>query len=453
MTNPLARLLSIFFAVTALLLIVIDIRFHQQGKWVPKEMPLEVGGWYASDMPLSQYALDQLGNPPAMGRRYTNLFNEWVDAHVISPINFNAYTEPTITWAGYGYQLTAERIVAPFGKAGQIRQILLQSVRDGSRILLYYWIQGEDGTVSATGSLRGDALQRMVLGAGAVFTTEQKCIVRVYTHLHPMDAKGLQARRNLDEVSRAIYASLKKQGTAGEREISGKIDNTSRKVAGADAAYLTTPLVAEEPDVRRNNVLPLTVGNSWEMLAVCAGEKSRERVVVTGPVNIGNVAGTQLDIYREGKKWRREIYRKVGNETQLVAMQDESSPLMVMDPPLPLFKEPMKEGDTTRWIGDYKLLPGLRPDGKDSGIKQAQIWPSRGFSRVSGLETVVTSAGRFKAFRIDSIVVANRFVNGKSQEIRFPMVRWVAPGVGLVRRGFADKGRPAFAELTKFDVK
>jgi hypothetical protein len=455
MTNPLARILSIIFGVTALLILFVEVRLNQQGRWIPKDLPLKVGGWDAADMPLSGYALQQLGNPPAIGRRYTNLFNERIDAHVIATATFDAYLEPTIVWAGYGYQLTGERVAAPFGKAGQVRQMLLQSVRDGSRILMYYWIQGEDGTTAARGSLRDyrDVLPRLGLGMNALFGNSQKCIVRVYTQLHPMDPKGLQARRSMDEISAALYKSLKAQGSAGEREVVGKIDESGKKVAGADASYLTTPLVSDDPDSKRKNLIPLTPGNVWEMTARCAGETERERVVVGGLVNVEGVTGTQIDVFRKGKRWRREILRKVGDEIQIVALQDETSPLMVMNPPLPLLREPTKEGNTTEWVGDYKLIPGPRPDGVDSGLKKTEIWPSRAYSRISGLEPVTTPAGKFKAFRVDTVVVANRVVGGRAQEVRFPMVRWLAPGVGYVRRGFADKGRPAFAELTRFDVK
>ena len=95
----------------------------------------------------------------------------------------------------------------------------------------------------------------------------------------------------------------------------------------------------------------------------------------------------------------------------------------------------IEEGQTLIWLGNFKL-------GKET-------FASRAFSRVSSQEVIKTPAGEFKSFRIDTIVLLNR----RGQEIRFPMVRWVAPNVGYVSRGFADKGRPAFSELLRFEVK
>jgi hypothetical protein len=50
---------------------------------------------------------------------------------------------------------------------------------------------------------------------------------------------------------------------------------------------------------------------------------------------------------------------------------------------------------------------------------------------------------------VDTIVQVTR---GK-QEVKFPTVRWLTARVGYVRRGYADKGRPAFSEVKKFNVQ
>lgn len=446
MQSILARKVGIILCVLLAVLAFFDFRLGQRGKWLPKNLPVEFGPWAASDLALSRYSLEVLGNPPAEGRRYTNLFNERVEAQVIAPSSFNAYLEPIIIWAGYGYALTAEKKMNIFGKAGPIRAMILQNVRDGSRIIMYYWIQNEDGTVSSRGSLRDyrDSFQRFTLGIGSIFQGRQNCIVRVFTPLHPADKEGRQARRNMNEVAQNLYEALRKQGSNGDK-LAQAITNTEEKEdentsQGADIAMLNSPLQPDIPKNQRANLLPLAMGNSWDMVSQCkrptGTENSRDKLVIVGPKTDGDVSGIQMNINRNGKYWRREMYQQKNGITYLVAMQDESSQLMRLDTPVPLWKEPVEEGKTINWIGYFKL-------GKVT-------YASNAFSRVSAYEVHKTSAGEFKTYRIDTIVVLKR-PNG--EEVRFPMVRWMTPHVGYVSRGFADKGFPAFSELMRFEVK
>ncbi|GAB4466625.1 MAG: hypothetical protein OHK0029_38090 [Armatimonadaceae bacterium] len=438
------RTLSILMSVTAVLLLLISFRLSQRGDWIPRQMPVEIGAWYAADMPLSRYTLEQLGNPPSEGRRYTNPFNERVDVQIIATSSYDAFLEPLILFAGFGYSLTAEKNMDTLGKAGKIRANVLQNVNDGSRLLLYQWIQFEDGTVLPTRSVRdlGDTFHRLQLGVESIFMGKRSCIVRAYTQIHPADTQGTQSRRNIEAISRALYDAMREQGNAAAQNpdtISGPpAPPVSSLVAGQDITYLDADLQSEVPDSKRKNLLPLTVGNTWDMESVSDGKRSRDKLVVVGQRSDQGASGVQVDILREGEKFRRDIYKKQGDTVLLVAMQDETSPLMRLDPPLPLWKEPAKLGDETRWIGEYRM--------------NNRTYPAKGFSRISGLETVVSPAGKFNAFRVDTVIIVNQMTSD-GKETRFPMVRWVAPGVGFVRRGFADKGKPAFSELTRFNIR
>jgi hypothetical protein len=216
---------------------------------------------------------------------------------------------------------------------------------------------------------------------------------------------------------------------------------------GQDSAYLNSPLTGDEPKDDRKDMLPLRTGNWWAMFATCVFEKdgkrqveeNDDRYVVVGPVTDMDVSGIQIDQMRKGKRWRREIFQRKGDTIYISAMQDETSGLMRYHPPIPVLKEPVTEGDYLQWYGEFRMKTG----GKDESL------PARALSRISGKETFTTSAGKFKAYRVDTIVVVMK--DGK--EIKFPTVRWLSARVGYVRRGYADKGRPAFCEVRQFNVQ
>ena len=164
------------------------------------------------------------------------------------------------------------------------------------------------------------------------------------------------------------------------------------------------------------------------------GRRSDDAITVIGPTQISGQAASEVEVRRFGAKWRREFYADSASGLYLAAMQDETSPVMPLKPSLPLLKYPAHEGSTVDWSGTITL----------SGIE----YPATAFSRVSAQEPVTTAAGKFKTVRIDTVIVMN--TNGR--EIRFPSVRWLAPRVGFVRRGFADRGLPAFSEMVEFNV-
>ena len=212
--NPF-RPLIIAFAVTTILALFISTRLSHQGQWLPP-IPdtITKGDWSATDVPLDAKTLKELGTPKVYGRRYSNPFDEHIDAHVIAATSIESYHEPAFCMAGYGYTQTAQKILYPFGPGKRVRAIILHSNTTGQRILLYFWVQDQNGGTSTRGSFRAyqDYVPRMNLGFKVALDGNQSCIIRAYTLIHPADTDGRQARRNMDTVTQALYDSLKKGG-------------------------------------------------------------------------------------------------------------------------------------------------------------------------------------------------------------------------------------------------
>jgi hypothetical protein len=212
--------------------------------------------------------------------------------------------------------------------------------------------------------------------------------------------------------------------------------NDAPRAVGPDIAWLDAPLTRDVPEEKGKTLLPLTTGAFWEMTTyvVSASSPLQDRLVVTGPITVDGISSVEIKLFRGGKPWRREIYRETGHVLQLVATQDENSGLMRYQPPIPLLRYPATEGDYMAWDGKFVL-------GKDA-------LPARALSRISGREKMKAPAGVFKTLRLDTVIEVSR----GDGTIRFPSVRWLAPGIGFVRRAFAEKGNPAFSEVSRFNV-
>jgi hypothetical protein len=213
-SNAQHRVLGVILSVTAVIVLFTVYRFSQRGTWLP-EPPAQFGPWEATEMPLSRSAQQMLGDAPVAGRRYTNPFNERVEVHIIATASFDAYREPAMMHSSSGFSLTAEKRIPLFGKDNYVRAMVLKSGADSQRVLMYYWLQYRDGRTTTRGNLDDyrDAFPRLTIGATTLLDGQQTCIVRAYTQIHPADTKGIQARRNLNEVARALYASFKKDGS------------------------------------------------------------------------------------------------------------------------------------------------------------------------------------------------------------------------------------------------
>lgn len=205
--------------------------------------------------------------------------------------------------------------------------------------------------------------------------------------------------------------------------------------SNVDLPFLTTPLTSSSGDEGlQKNLLPLVKGNNWQMRTATRGQRYTDTTTVSGISSVPGVPGYELTMLRNGQKWRREFYKQDPTGLYLTGMQDETSPLMTLNPPVPLVEYPFREGQSWLWHGTLTL--------------KSTPYPATAYSRISAEEAITTSAGQFKTVRIDTIII----LTANGQDIRFPSVRWLAPNVGFVRRGFADKGQPAFSETLQFNV-
>jgi hypothetical protein len=213
-------------------------------------------------------------------------------------------------------------------------------------------------------------------------------------------------------------------------------DDTAPRSDGPDMAYLTNPLEEQPDKTPQRPLLPLTKGARWDMVSATIGKKTSDTIVVVGPSTVVGVNGTEVETRRKGKRWRRDFYQYTPQgRLQLTAMQDETSGMIHLIPPLPLANRPAREGDALPWTGTFRM-------GNVS-------LPATALSRISAREKVTTPAGRFDTYRIDTSLMVTR---SNGDDVRFPSVRWLAPGVGFVRRAFTEKGEAAFSEMTNFSL-
>jgi len=203
-------------AVAAALGTFSSYRFVHAGQWLPP-MPDSVDQWTGVEAPLPQNTLAILGNPMAAGRDYTNPFGEIVRASLVSAGPFENYHDPTVCVTGGGFTLSAKKTFHIDGPgSGECRAMVF---RHGDyRIIMYYWQQNRDGSTSPEARMGNyrDILARLQTGYGAVVQGHQTVLVRIYASIGEDDADGVQAQRNIDDIARAIYHSLKKDGTGKE---------------------------------------------------------------------------------------------------------------------------------------------------------------------------------------------------------------------------------------------
>ncbi len=207
--------IGIIIAVTALSGAFISTRFKHAGGWLPDTIPNKVGYWEGADAPVPRAVLWMLKFPQAAGRKYTSPFGEQVEASVITAGEFENFHDPTVCVPSNGFVLTAKKI---FNLNGcNIRAMVFKRIdpKYGEvRMLMYYWQQTRDGqtdTAARMGNYR-DFGARLQSAYGAIFLGQQTVLCRVYTMIPREDPKGVQAQRNIEEISQALYRALKDDG-------------------------------------------------------------------------------------------------------------------------------------------------------------------------------------------------------------------------------------------------
>ena len=423
-------LLSAALSIVALLTLFVTQRLASRGRWLPP-LPPTIGSWDLTEVPIGEADLGALGKPRAIGFELLNPLQERIYGRIVAANGFDAFQLPMLFQY---YEVTAERDLPVLGPGGG--RVLAQIYRQrGSdlRILMLSWVQKPDGGTSLLGLLSGEARGlggRMLLGAEGAFHENRSCIVRLYTILHPADPDGAQGRRNLVGAALALHGGI----SPSKQIASSSLAPEPHLVAGGkDVAYLADSTTATDTATVAN-LLPLTPGNSWDFEVEADGIKGAERVVVGPPVTIGGLSAVPCEIQRGGKVWRREFYRQDASGIQLLAFGDGTPNRIEISPPVTLMRYPLKEGDELRWKGVLKV--------------QGRALPATGFSRISAREKLVSPAGRFVAYRLDTVLSI-----ASSKPTHFPAIRWLASNIGFVRRGYADGGKPSIAQLQRFSVK
>jgi hypothetical protein len=201
---------------------------------------------------------------------------------------------------------------------------------------------------------------------------------------------------------------------------------------GADEAFIRRPGEKNEEVARKEGpLLPLTVGNRWEMATQTVTlerdkqskpKPGQEIITVIGPQKVGDKTGIGIDFRNSEKKSRQEIY--VINDKEMSLLAAGFAEKMSITPPLPLVRFPLKEGEVVSWNGLLRF--------------KGTTAPGTAYSRVTNRDTIKTPAGEFAVWRVDTVISTS--VDGQS--IALAANRWFAPGVGMVRQiWYAGKQR------------
>ena len=193
----------------------------------------------------------------------------------------------------------------------------------------------------------------------------------------------------------------------------------------------------DKPIVDCSVMLPLKTGFSWTFETKVDQRTFTDIATVRGPIRVGGGDANLVETRRNGQLVLREAYRCAKGTLQLTAFSTSAKQWVVLDPPLTLLKDGAQLGDEYKWSGQ------LRIDGKSIDAS--------GLSRPSIREAVQTqSAGRFSGVRIDSGISAP-LPNG--DHIKYQTTRWLATGIGFIRREYLDRTARRQSNLISFKMK
>jgi hypothetical protein len=195
--------LCLLLGLVAAINIFLLVRTENSNSWL-LEPPLEVGAWKVVDTPLPQAYIARLAQPKAKGVEFQNPLDERVNCQLISVRSFESYREPDLFLT---LGISAQRQLMIPGTDKPLRAWVLKVPRQQGRILTYAWLQNSEGQTSLFGEqgMEQSLLDRFRLGCASLWRRDDLCLVRLYTVIAPGDTNGAQARRNLDQVAKALY--------------------------------------------------------------------------------------------------------------------------------------------------------------------------------------------------------------------------------------------------------
>lgn len=190
---------------------------------------------------------------------------------------------------------------------------------------------------------------------------------------------------------------------------------------GPDMNFFRVPNkeLDSKPVIEENVSLLFPTGKErlWKLSVQAMNKKSEETVRVDSPRTIGGIANaTTLTMYQNGKPYRSEMFQVKNDSLALIAAGGTDK--MIMSPPMVLLRTKSAPGVDYKWEGQITF----------KGSKA----PASAFSRVHAAEEVITPAGKFKAYRVDTSLTT--IIEGRP--VTFPASRWLVPGVGIVKQTF-----------------
>lgn len=190
---------------------------------------------------------------------------------------------------------------------------------------------------------------------------------------------------------------------------------------GPDMNFFRMPDKESEnkPVVEENVALLFPTGKErlWKLSVRAMDKESVETVRVDSPRKIGGIANaTTLTMYQNGKPYRSEMFQIKKDSLYLIAAGGGDK--MIMSPPMILLRSQSPPGVDYKWEGKITF-------------KGSQA-PAQAYSRVQAAQEVITPAGKFKAYRVDTALTT--IIEGRP--VIFPASRWFVPGVGIVKQTF-----------------
>ena len=204
---------------------------------------------------------------------------------------------------------------------------------------------------------------------------------------------------------------------------------------GVDSAFFRTPDLQKEKKsvVKEPMTLLFPVGKErrWELAVRAMDKTTTESVRVDEPRTINGVTdATTLTMYQNGKAYRSEIFQVKPETLSLVAAGGDDK--MLMSPPMLLLRTKALEGEEYKWEGEITF----------KGAKA----PASAFSRVHSSAEIITPAGKFTAYRVDTSLTT--IIEGNA--VTFPASRWFVPGVGIVKQMFRVGNAVVEKQLTSY---
>ncbi|GAB4466636.1 MAG: hypothetical protein OHK0029_38120 [Armatimonadaceae bacterium] len=211
----------------------------------------------------------------------------------------------------------------------------------------------------------------------------------------------------------------------------GKLEHLAS--TGTDDNFIRTP--GEQPkavEMPKGPLLPLSSGHRWTYAVETndprkwndtPARKSIEELRIGGNRKVGDTSGVAVQIFQNGKLFREEVFRLDKEGLFLTAAginnaRGTMDTLSISPGGIPLVRFPIQPGDALSWDGIMRLS------------SRALSAPGTSFSRVSAIETVETPAGKFPAYKIETLITTTI----DRQQIELYSARWFSPGVGLVRQ-------------------